>query len=439
MTYSKPESHNRTLPPLAERIRPRSLADFIGQKEIAGPDSLLIRSLKQQNLFSFIFWGPPGSGKTTLAKLIARETDAAFFELSAISSGVADVRKILNHGRDALKMEQRTVLFIDEIHRFNKAQQDALLNAVETGAVILIGATTENPSFEVISPLLSRCRVLKLQRHNENELNQIIDRALTSDQVLKPRDITLPTQVLNLLTGSSGGDARRLLNTLELAISFHPETQSPVILTLDDIHRATQQKSMVYDKAGDYHYDTISAFIKSVRGSDPDAALYWLAVMLEGGEKPEFIARRLIILASEDVGNADPYAVMLASASLQAVHAVGMPEGRIILGQVTCYLAGAPKSNAAYLGIKAAQEYVQKNGAASVPLHLRNAPTKLMKDLNYGKRYRYAHDFPEHFIKEHYFPEQITRPPAFYKPTDIGREKTLRDRLIRLWKDRFKS
>ncbi|MBC8214157.1 MAG: replication-associated recombination protein A [Candidatus Marinimicrobia bacterium] len=424
------------LPPLAERIRPHTLTDFIGQSSLLNENSLLIHSLKQGQLFSMIFWGPPGTGKTTLAKIIAKESKAQLFAISAVSSGVKDVRKIIATAKESLKLGTTTLLFIDEIHRFSKSQQDALLHAVEDGSIILIGATTENPSFEVISPLLSRCKVLKLNSFTETELQNILQRAIVEDIVLSQKMISFDDGMEKLLIQSSGGDARKMLNTLELTVSLHNE--SKIKITKSNLQEALQQKNIIYDKTGDYHYDTISAFIKSVRGSDPDASVYWLAIMLEAGEKPEFIARRLIILASEDIGNSDPYAVMLANSAMQSVHSVGMPESMIILGQVTTYLASAPKSNAANQAIQSAMDFVKKHGAGSVPLHLRNAPTKLMKDLDYGKGYQYPHSKPEHFVKEKYFPDSFQSSPSFYKPTTQGREKFLKERLIHLWKDRYK-
>ncbi|MBT3251673.1 MAG: replication-associated recombination protein A [Candidatus Marinimicrobia bacterium] len=423
------------LPPLAERIRPRSINEFIGQSGIIHDQSLLLQSIRRKTPFSLIFWGPPGTGKTTLARILSTEYGSEYLELSAVSSGVADIRKSLAKASEYKKMDKQTILFIDEIHRFSKSQQDALLHAVEDGTIILFGATTENPSFEVIAPLLSRCRVIKLLAFEESDLKRILQRALETDILFSSRKIILSEKISNMLTQTSGGDARKMLNTLELAISFHDENE--VNLTENDLSEALQQKHVIYDRAGDYHYDIISAFIKSVRGSDPDAALYWLAIMLEGGEKPEFISRRLIILASEDIGNADPYAVMLANSCFQSVHTIGMPESAIILGQLTTYLAGAPKSNAAYKGIKAAQGYIQENGAESVPLHLRNSPTKLMKNMGYGKNYHYPHDQDNHFVNENYFPDKLNKKPSFYIPSDQGREKFLRDRLRYLWKDRF--
>jgi len=424
------------LPPLAERIRPSTLDQFIGQSSLISDRSLVMQSVKQNLPFSLILWGPPGTGKTTLARILSKEYGAEFLELSAVSSGVTQIRQAITSAKEMRQIQKSTILFIDEIHRFSKSQQDALLHAVEDGTIFLIGATTENPSFEVISPLLSRCRVMKLSAFTHNELGKILDRALIQDLVLSRRAIDISPELREVLTGSCGGDARKMLNTLELAISFHPE-DSPVI-TAHDVQEALQQKHVIYDRAGDYHYDTVSAFIKSVRGSDPDAALYWLAVMLEGGEKPEFIARRLIILASEDIGNAEPYALMLATSCMQAVHLVGMPESAIILGQVTTYLASVPKSNAACSAIQSAQGYVREHGTDAVPLHLRNAPTGLMKNMGYGKQYQYPHSHENHFVEERYFPDELKPVPSFYQPTGEGREKFLRDRLSFLWKTRFK-
>ena len=380
-----------------------------------------------------ILWGPPGTGKTTLAKIISRKFEAVYYELSAVSSGVAKVREILEKGKNAFEMGKRCILFIDEIHRFNKSQQDALLHAVENGSIILIGATTENPSFEVISPLLSRCRVLKLNPLTSDELAKILNRAKSEDVLLSQQNVKMDADAESLLLSSCGGDARKMLNTFELAVSL-ADGES---ISDENISNALQQKHVIYDKAGDYHYDVISAFIKSVRGSDPDAAIYWLAVMLEGGEKPEFIARRLIILASEDIGNAEPYALQLATSAFQAVHIIGMPESRIILGQITTYLAAVPKSNASYQAIDNAMAHVRDNGAGSVPLHLRNAPTKLMKNEGYGKNYKYAHSYPDHFVNDNYMPEDFTETPSFYNPSNQGREKFLKERLNKLWKDRF--
>ena len=425
----------KNLPPLAERIRPQVLSEFIGQENLIHENSLLTKAVASKQPFSLIFWGPPGTGKTTLARILSREFGVEYFELSAISSGVKQVREILGKGKASFVLGKRSILFIDEIHRFTKSQQDALLHAVEDGSITLIGATTENPSFEVISPLLSRCRVLRLYPLNNLDLECVIKRALENDILLSQKNLQIDDETKTFLIESCGGDARKMLNTLELAISLHSEGNAKLLK--EDIHEALQQKNVIYDKAGDYHYDVISAFIKSVRGSDPDAAVYWLAVMLEGGEKPEFIARRLIILAAEDIGNAEPYALQLATAAFDAVHKIGMPESRIILSQITTYLAGVPKSNAAYKAIDSALENVRENGAGSVPLHLRNAPTNLMKSEGYGKDYKYAHSFDNHFVEQNYFPDFFNTAPQFYNPQNEGREKFLKERLGKLWKDRY--
>ena len=426
---------SKNLPPLAERIRPQRLSEFIGQENLIHENSLLTKAVASKQPFSLIFWGPPGTGKTTLARILSREFGVEYFELSAISSGVKQVREILEKGKASFESGKYSILFIDEIHRFTKSQQDALLHGVEEGSITLIGATTENPSFEVISPLLSRCRVLRLHPLNDLDLECVIKRALENDILLSQKNLQIDDQTKFFLIESCGGDARKMLNTLELAVSLHSEERA--MLKKEDIQEALQQKNVIYDKAGDYHYDVISAFIKSVRGSDPDAAVYWLAVMLEGGEKPEFIARRLIILAAEDIGNAEPYALQLATAAFDAVHRIGMPESRIILSQITTYLAGVPKSNAAYKAIDAALENIRENGAGSVPLHLRNAPTNLMKSEGYGKDYKYAHSFDNHIVEQNYFPEFFNTAPQFYNPQNEGREKFLKERLGKLWKDRY--
>ena len=425
----------KNLPPLAERIRPQVLSEFIGQENLIHENSLLTKAVASKQPFSLIFWGPPGTGKTTLARILSREFGVEYFELSAISSGVKQVREILEKGKASFESGKYSILFIDEIHRFTKSQQDALLHGVEEGSITLIGATTENPSFEVISPLLSRCRVLRLYPLNNLDLECVIKRALGNDILLSQKNLQIDDETKTFLIESCGGDARKMLNTLELAISLHSEGNAKLLK--EDIQEALQQKNVIYDEAGDYHYDVISAFIKSVRGSDPDAAVYWLAVMLEGGEKPEFIARRLIILAAEDIGNAEPYALQLATAAFDAVHKIGMPESRIILSQITTYLAGVPKSNAAYKAIDSALENVRENGAGSVPLHLRNAPTNLMKSEGYGKDYKYAHSFDNHFVEQNYFPDFFNTAPQFYNPQNEGREKFLKERLGKLWKDRY--
>jgi putative ATPase len=428
-------SGNENLPPLADRIRPTTLDDFIGHEDLVGSGHLLRKALETGNLFSMLFWGPPGSGKTTLAKLLARQSRAAFHELSAVAAGVKDVRAVLKAGRSNLELGRQTILFIDEIHRFNKAQQDALLHEVEDGTIILIGATTENPSFEVIGPLLSRCRILRLPPYTNDQLAAMLTRALEQDVILSQKKISIPEEVQQLLLDSAGGDARKMFNTLDIAIGQHGK-QPKITLALDEVREALQQRGLLYDRAGDYHYDTISAFIKSVRGSDPDASVYWLAVMLEGGEQPEFIARRLVILASEDIGNADPQGLPLATSAMQAVHMVGMPEAGLILSQVTTYLAAAPKSNAAYKAIREASRVVKEKGFQTVPLHLRNPATGLMAAMDYGRDYIYPHDEDEHFTTANYFPEKFS-PETYYRPTTQGHEKFIRQRLEKLWPARY--
>ena len=427
-----PSLFNQNLPPLADRIRPQSLDEFIGQSHLIDDQKLLSKLLEKEQLFSLIFWGPPGTGKTTLARIIANTLKAAFHELSAVSSGVKDLRQVIDKGKANRDTGRPTILFIDEIHRFSKSQQDALLHAVEEGVVTLIGATTENPSFEVISPLLSRCRVLTLKPLNEDQLVKVLHRALSQDILLSKEAIKIGEDVKSKLIQSAGGDARKMLNTLELAASMIDRDKS---ISSTILKEALQSKTHLYDKTGDYHYDAISAFIKSVRGSDPDAAVYWLAVMLEGGEKPEFIARRLIILASEDIGNADPQGLAIATSGFQAVHMIGMPEASIILSQVTTYLASAPKSNASYMAVKTAMGKVSKEGASDVPLHLRNAPTGLMKSLDYSKDYNYPHNHPDHFVEADYFPEEKSE--TFYHPTELGYEEFIRERLSKLWPKRY--
>jgi len=420
------------LPPLAERLRPTNINDYKGQSHLVGNGKILKTIIEEKKIFSMILWGPPGTGKTTLARIIAQKTNAVIKEISAISSGVKDLRGVISMGKSNREMGKQTLLFIDEIHRYNKSQQDALLKAVEEGTVNLIGATTENPSFEVISPLLSRCKVLTLKSLEESHLESILNHAFDNDIILSQAGITIGSDVQKKLIKSAGGDARKMLNTLDVAVQLLGEEKE---ITDQIFSEAAQSKTLIYDKKGDYHYDTISAFIKSVRGSDPDAAIYWLAVMLEGGEKPEFIARRLIILASEDVGNADPNGLIIATSAFQAVHIIGMPEASIILGQITTYLASAPKSNASYEAINQARDYVKENGAPSVPLHLRNAPTGLMKNLDYGKEYKYPHSHPDHFVNVNYLPEK--NDVNFFKPSNQGHEKWIKERLQSLWGDRF--
>ena len=420
------------LPPLAERVRPQTIKEFCGQGHLVDKGKILHRLIGQSASISMIFWGPPGTGKTTLARMIAKSSDAKIKEMSAVSSGVKDLRDVIAFAKNNRDMGQKTILFIDEIHRFSKSQQDALLHAVEDGTITLMGATTENPSFEVISPLLSRCRVLTLKPLQKDHLQKILEKAFAQDVILSKSSITIKNLEKDLLIQSSGGDARKMLNTLEVAGHLMGGKGQ---ITKEILDEAIQSKTLIYDKQGEYHYDTISAFIKSVRGSDPDAALYWLAVMLEGGEKPEFIARRLIILASEDIGNADPNGLPLATSGFQAVHMIGMPEASLILAQVTTYLASAPKSNASYKAIKAATQAVKESGTPSVPLHLRNAPTDLMKDMDYGKDYQYPHSYPDHFVDANYFPNGETQ--TYYHPSNQGREEWIQNRLKFLWKDRY--
>jgi len=427
-----PTLFRKNLPPLADRVRPKTMQAFIGQVHLTDKDRILSTLLKTGNLFSIILWGPPGTGKTTLARIVAAQAQAEMFELSAVSSGVKDLRSIISKSRANQDLGHKTILFIDEIHRFSKSQQDALLHAVEEGLLILIGATTENPSFEVISPLLSRCRVLTLKPLDLKQLGTILDSAFNNDIILSKGNVELEKKARKQLILSSGGDARKMLNSLELAFSLASESG---LISEKILLEALQSKTQIYDKTGDYHFDTISAFIKSVRGSDPDAALYWLAVMIEGGEKPEFISRRLIILAAEDIGNADPQALIMATSAFQAVHMIGMPEASIILSQITLYLAGAPKSNASYSAGKKAQAFVKQNGSSPVPLPLRNAVTGLMKSLDYGKDYDYPHNHPEHFIEKNYFPQDIQE--TFYNPTSLGYEKFIKTRLKKLWPDRY--
>jgi putative ATPase len=425
----------KILPPLADRIRPRSLDEFIGQEHIVGRGKPLRIMIETGQIQSMILWGPPGVGKTTLAKIISEMVNADFYQINAVLSGTKELKEIIERAEDNLKYyDKRTILFIDEIHRFNKAQQSVLLNSVENGTIILIGATTENPSFEIISPLLSRCQVFVLEPFGVKELNAILERALTEDEVLSRFKIEIEDR--NLLFLYSGGDARVMLNALEVAIKLAtPDESGRVLLTKDIISEAFQRKHFKYDRAEEEHYNMISAFIKSIRGSDPDGAVYWLARMLLAGEDPKFIARRMIILASEDIGNAEPYALTLATSCFTAVDYVGMPEARIILAQVATYLASCPKSNSAYLAIEEAIEDAQKFPNLPVPLHLRNAPTKLMKELGYGKDYKYSHDFPEHFVEQQFLPDEL-KDKIYYKPTELGREKILKERLESLWSKR---
>lgn len=414
--------------PLAERMRPTRLEDLIGQEHLSSPNSFLFKAIKSGNIPSIILWGPPGVGKTTIANIIANEIKAPFYTLSAISSGVKDIRDVI----DKAKFQMGVVLFIDEIHRFNKSQQDALLGAVEKGVIRLIGATTENPSFEVNAALLSRCQVFTLNPLGKSELEAMVHQALEKDVDLKKIKVEL--KETDALLRISGGDGRKLLNLLEIVIDGINE--NPCIIMDEIVMQIAQQKVALYDKSGEQHYDIISAFIKSIRGSDPNAAVYWLARMIEGGEDVKFIARRLVILSSEDIGNANPNALLLATNCFEAVKIIGYPESRIILSQCVTYLASSPKSNAAYMAINKAQALVKEKGDLSVPLHLRNAPTKLMKDLNYGKAYKYSHDFPGNFVAQEFLPDEI-KGTKLYDPGENAREAELRKYLSGKWKGKY--
>ncbi len=419
--------------PLAERMRPKNLNDFSGQEHLIGPGKPIRMMIENNEPASMILWGPPGVGKTTLALLISNLVQSDFIQLSAISSGVKDVREAISKAEYNLKRKGRkTILFIDEIHRFNKAQQDSLLQSSERGIIILIGATTENPSFEVISPLLSRSRVFVLEELTKNDFVKIIDNVLVNDEILNKLKIEIEDK--DFLIGLSNGDARRLLNGLELAVKLsNPDVKGIINLSNDILKEAFQTNYIKYDKNQEEHYNIISAFIKSIRGSDPDAAVYWLARMLQGGEDPKFIARRMIVLSSEDIGNADPHALTLAVSAFTAVDFIGMPEAALVLSQTAIYLASCPKSNASYKAISKAKEDVNSLPAYDVPLHLRNAPTKLMKDLNYGKEYKYAHDFDENFAEQQYFPDEL-KDRIYYSPSENGEEMNIKKRLIELWK-----
>ena len=419
-------------PPLAERLRPKTLDEYIGQDHLVGPGGIIRRMIEVGQAASFILWGPPGVGKTTLAKILANSLDAPFYTLSAVSSGVKDVREVLERcSSDAASMfsKGRPILFIDEIHRFNKSQQDSLLGAVENGTVTLIGATTENPSFEVIRPLLSRAQVYTLKSLEEPELQKLLDRALSVDTVLSKR--TVDVRSTDALFRFSGGDGRKLLNILDL-LDGATLPGEPLVIDDETVIQLLQTHPLAYDKTGEMHYDIISAFIKSIRGSDPDAALYWLARMIAGGEEPEFIARRLVILAAEDIGLANPNALLLANATFDIIHKIGWPEGRIPLAECVVYLATSEKSNSAYMGIAAAQALVEETGNAPVPLHLRNAPTSLMKKLGYGADYKYAHDYEGHFVRQQFMPDEIGHRPL-WTPADNPTEQRMAALQTRRW------
>lgn len=420
--------------PLAERMRPQTLSEYIGQKHLVGEGAVLQQSVASGHIPSFILWGPPGVGKTTLASIVASQLKRPFFTLSAINSGVKDIRETIQKAQKQQFFDRpNPILFIDEIHRFSKSQQDALLGAVERGTITLIGATTENPSFEVIPALLSRCQVYVLHSLEKEELISLVDRALQEDEFLRKQSIKI--EEYEAMLRFSGGDARKLLNILELVAQSGPAGEE-LLVTNEQVTHLVQQNMARYDKTGEQHYDIASALIKSIRGSDPNAAVYWLARMIEGGEDIKFIARRLIISAAEDIGLANPNALLMATTAFQAVQAVGLPEARIILSQAAIYLASSPKSNSAYLAINRAQALVKQTGALAVPLHLRNAPTQLMKELGYGKSYQYTHDFPGHFAEQEYLPDDLTGKPLF-DPQDNPAEEKLRQRLRRQWKEKY--
>lgn len=423
------------LVPLAERMRPKNLDEYIGQQHILGENCGLRKAIQSGTIPSMIFWGPPGVGKTTLAQIIANTVKRPFHALSAVNSGVKDIREIIDKVNSAgLFGTGNAIMFIDEIHRFSKSQQDSLLGAVEKGTITLIGATTENPSFEVISALLSRCQVYTLQHHTKEELVALMNRAITQDVDLSKKSIEL--KETNALLQISGGDARKLLNALEMVIN--QAGNEAIVVTNELVTQTIQENLPMYDKDGEMHYDIISAFIKSIRGSDPNAAIYWLARMIEGGEDPKFIARRLVILASEDIGLANPNAIMMANAAFQAIDVIGWPEGRIVLAQCVIYLASSPKGNAAYVAINKAQGLVAKTGNMSVPLPLRNAPTKLMKDMGYGEDYKYSHNYTNNFVQQEFFPDDLSG-TNFFEPGSATREKEIWETIKNLWGDKYGS
>lgn len=416
-------------------MRPKTLDDYIGQKHLVGEGAVLRKMIDAGRISSFILWGPPGVGKTTLAQIVANRLEVPFYTLSAVTSGVKDVRDVIEKARSGRFFSQQSpILFIDEIHRFSKSQQDSLLGAVETGVVTLIGATTENPSFEVIRPLLSRCQLYVLKPLEKDDLLELLDHALERDAVLKEKHVEL--KETDAILRYSGGDARKLLNILELVVEA--DDGDPIVVTDEKVVSRLQQNPLAYDKDGEMHYDIISAFIKSIRGSDPDAALYWLARMVEGGEDPAFIARRLVISASEDIGLANPNALLLANAAFDAVMKIGWPEGRIPLAEATVYLATSPKSNSAYEGVNSALELVRRTGNLPVPLHLRNAPTKLMKQLGYGKDYKYAHDYQNHFVRQQFLPEEVKETRLWHAQENPAEAK-LHERMVVLWGERYKK
>lgn len=420
--------------PLAERMRPKNLDEYIGQKHLVGKNAVLRKMIDGGRISSFILWGPPGVGKTTLAQIISRQLEIPFYTLSAVSSGVKDVREVIDKAKNSRFFNSRNpILFIDEIHRFSKSQQDSLLGAVETGTITLIGATTENPSFEVIRPLLSRCQVYVLKSLEKDDLLELLNHALTNDIELKEKNIKLEES--DAILRYSGGDARKLLNILELVVNADPDEEE-IVITDEIVTERLQQNPAAYDKNGEMHYDIISAFIKSIRGSDPDAAIYWLARMVAGGEDPKFIARRLVISAAEDIGLANPNALLLANACFDALQKIGWPEGQIILAETTVYLASSPKSNSAYMSIGEALQVVNETGNIPVPLHLRNAPTKLMKELDYGKEYKYAHSYEGNFVQQDYLPKELKN-RSFWKPQNNPSENKIKEFLNKLWKNRF--